>query len=74
MDGVGNLWVQEYDVPGASTVVWSVFDPNARWITDVRIPHAVTIHDIGDDWVLLLARDEMDVERIRLHKLVKKRD
>jgi len=72
-DRAGNLWVQEYDVPTVPTATWSVFDRDGEWLSNVTVPRAVTLLDIDDDHVLLLARDALDVQRVRQYDLQKPR-
>lgn len=69
VDRTGMLWVQAYPLPGADSVSWSIFDAEGRWISDVFLPAEWEIQDIGADYVLVLWRDEMDVEHVRRHGL-----
>jgi hypothetical protein len=63
------LWVQEYDVPGDAMVTWSIFDAEGRWLADAALPAAWRVLDIGDDYILALVRNELDVETVRRHPL-----
>jgi hypothetical protein len=63
------VWVQEYAHPADADTRWSVFDPTGVWITDVMVPNGVEILDVSGDHVLVLVRDESDVEIVRLHTL-----
>jgi hypothetical protein len=69
VDRTGTLWVQEYAQPGADSVNWSTFDPTGRWLSEVTLPLAWQILDIGADYVLVLWRDDLDVEHVRTHAL-----
>jgi hypothetical protein len=80
IDADGNLWVREYSPaltwPAfrnavADTLLWSVFDPDGAWLTDVRLRGNFELLDIGDSWVLVLSRDGLDVERIQLYPLIR---
>ena len=84
MDRSGNLWVQRYDyrsvfqTPGpvrtqTMTVAtrWDVIDSNGRWITTVDFPARFTPVEIGPDYVAGLARDEDEVEQVRVYRLRK---
>jgi hypothetical protein len=71
-DRLGMLWVQEYDLPGADSVTWSVFDREGRWSSDVTIPRDWQVLDIGADFLLVLLRDDLDVERVERHTLVRR--
>jgi hypothetical protein len=56
--------VQGYPIPGRDSVAWSVFDRNGSWITDVNLPTGFEVYEIGRDWILGAAQDELGVERI----------
>lgn len=84
VDKVGNLWIQRYDyhsvfrTPGpvrtqTMTVAsrWDVVDANGRWITTVDLPARFTPVEIGADYVAGLARDEDEVEQVRIYRLRK---
>jgi hypothetical protein len=80
VDRVNNLWVRHrhpryYNTheflgvrfPYAWT--WDVFDPTGRWMTTLTMPVAFEIHDVGEDYILGIWRDEMDVEYVRMYSL-----
>jgi hypothetical protein len=84
VDGAQNLWAQHYDfrsvfrTPGpvrtqTMTVpsIWDVLDPNGRWLCTVSLPARFTPVEIGSDYVAGLARDEDDVEQVRVYRLIK---
>jgi hypothetical protein len=65
-DRVGHLWVQAYPIPGRDSVPWSVFDQSGSWIADLNLPSGFDVHEIGPDWILGSAQNDLDVERIVL--------
>ena len=69
VDRTGALWAQDYDMPGEENVTWQVFDRVGRWLSVVTIPRALQIQDIGRDYLLVLARNEDDVEVVRTYGL-----
>lgn len=75
VDAAGNLWVSEYVErrsglsPDAST--WTVFDPQGRMLGNVEIPAGGAVHEIGDDYLLGVWRDDLDVEQVRSYDLIK---
>jgi hypothetical protein len=71
VDDAGRLWVENYRLPGESDVVYSVFGDEGELLGAVRVPLGLRIYEIGNDYVLGRWRDELDVEHIRLHELVK---
>jgi hypothetical protein len=66
-----NLWVREYTRPGDREWSYSVFSADGVLLGTLRMPTALTILDIGADYVLGLRRDEFDVEYVQLHELRK---
>ncbi len=66
-DTDGNLWVAEYDNEGR----WTVFDTEGRLLGAVEIPGRVRVVEIGSDYLLGVWQDEMDVETVRLYRLVR---
>lgn len=70
-DDSSNVWVKEYDRPTEERFRWSVFDSQGRWLGIVHFPRALEPKHIGDDFVLGLWRDELDVEHVQLYRLSK---
>jgi len=48
---------------------WLVFDPDGRWLGSVEVPPRARVLEVGTDSVLLLYRDQLDVEWVRRHRL-----
>ena len=65
-DPLGYLWVREYDLPGQDRNLWTVFDPEGRVQGFVEMPIGFEPHEIGEDYILGLARDDLGVERVQL--------
>jgi hypothetical protein len=70
VDRSGNLWIQEYALSWKAPA-WSVFDSDGRYLGDIALPVEFRVTDIGEDYVLGIMTDEMDVERVLLFGLVK---
>ena len=70
-DLVNHLWVREYEIPGegASNPVWTVFDPEGQVLGFVETPAGLDIYEIGEDYILGLATDELGVEYIQVWSL-----
>ena len=68
-DLAGYLWVREYRMPGEGEAVWTVFDSEGRIEGLVETPPRLNIFEIGEDYVLGLAMDEMGVEYVQLWAL-----
>jgi hypothetical protein len=69
VDRTGALWVQDYDMPGEQNATWQVFDRAGHWLSTVTVPRAWQIQDIGADYLLVVARNDMDVEMVRMYGL-----
>jgi hypothetical protein len=72
VDRTGALWVRDYLVPRVATVAWNVFEAGGRWLTRLELPTRLDIRDIGEDYVLALERDTLDVELIRVYSLARR--
>jgi hypothetical protein len=70
-DAAGNLWVQEYHPLPALRKSWSVFDTSGIFLGDVEMPGKFQVFEIGEDYVLGNWRDELDIEHVRLYRIVK---
>ena len=70
-DASGHLWVGEYSTTEDEPSRWDILDPNGVWLGAVRAPQRFRPLEIGSDWVLGVARDSLDVERIELRTLVR---
>lgn len=74
VDRAGNLWVQAFEVPGASERTWSVFTADGTWLGDIEFPDRFRPLEIGDDYVLGRFGDQLDVEHVQIWELVKPAD
>jgi hypothetical protein len=69
VDPNGFVWLAEY---GASPVFspeprpWLVFDPRGAWLGTVDLPPNFDLFEVGEDYVLGRARDELGVETVQL--------
>jgi hypothetical protein len=69
VDVHGFLWVEEYRRPGDETPRFDILDPTGRWVGRVSLPPGFEILEIGDDHLLCLFRDELEVEYVKLLSL-----
>ena len=70
-DAAGHLWVREYDFPGEGrpAPLWTVFDPGGRVLGYLETPSGLRIFEIGEDYILVLVRGELDVESVQVWPL-----
>jgi hypothetical protein len=71
VDGAGNLWIGRWEADGSPARAWTVLDATGTWLVSVGTPSDLQVRDIGEDWVVGVARDELDVERVVLYGLEK---
>jgi hypothetical protein len=79
VDANGNVWVRhtwsrwapDSDMHDHLERRWTVFASRGAMLGDVVTPPRFRLSDIGDDYVLGVWRDEVDVERIREYRLIK---
>lgn len=70
-DALGNLWIQEYDLPGEERTnpLWTVFDSEGRVLGFVETPTGLRIYEIGEDYILGRATDDLGVEYVQMWSL-----
>ncbi len=73
-DAAGNLWVEEYRLRTGDSPEWAVFDQSGRFLGVVEMPAGGRIMQIGEDFVLGVWRDELEVEIVRMYRLEKPGD
>ena len=67
-DPLDHLWVRETTLPDVDrpAPLWTVFDPEGRALGFVETPAGLTILEIGADYLLGRATDEMGVESVQV--------
>jgi hypothetical protein len=63
------LWVQRYPMPADSVQRWLVLEPHGEPASEVRLPAAYELLDASIDHVLVLLRDQLGTEQLRLYAL-----
>jgi hypothetical protein len=71
VDSEGYLWVREYPSPRGDQTTWRVFDESGAMLGTVETPDGLTVREIGSDYVLGTARDDLDVEQVLLYRLLR---
>lgn len=70
IDVLGNVWVGRYHFPGGGHAEeWEVFDPAGVWLGSVETPPGLVVHSIGLDRIIGVAKGELDVSFIQVHRL-----
>lgn len=66
----GHVWVEHhrrYRERGPTS--WSVFDPDGRWLGDVRVPVHLNEVVVSRHGIAGVARDRVGVERVQLYRV-----
>jgi hypothetical protein len=71
VDAQDNVWVAEYPEDEGDRSWWNVFDPEGHWLGTVGTPYGGYIYQIGEDFPLGLWVDELDVEQVRLYRVIR---
>ena len=67
VDALGYLWVREYNPPGdEDRALWTVLDSRGFVQGFVETPSRLVVHQIGEDFILGKALDELGVEYVQL--------
>ncbi len=67
----GRLWVEAYTPPPATgPATWWVFGDGGALIGTAAVPATLRITDIGNEVVLGIERDSLDIEHVRLYRLM----
>ncbi|HEU4628798.1 MAG TPA: hypothetical protein VFS08_03605 [Gemmatimonadaceae bacterium] len=69
VDDDGWLWVQDYPRTSDGPQSWTVLDATGAVLATATTPPGLHVRRIGRDYVLGVARDTLDLERVVLHAL-----
>jgi hypothetical protein len=70
-DLFGNLWIWDYSPPGNPLSRATVFDTTGQMLGTVDTPPFTAVFQIGEDYILTFDRDTLDVEHVRMFRLLK---
>ena len=72
-DALGHLWVSEFKLPDApyEGTLWTVFGPDGVALGFVETPAGLDVLEIGADYLLGLAVDDLGVEHVQLWSLTR---
>ena len=74
IDDSGHVWVARYALPNDHALqpaVWDVFDRGGSQVAIVRLPSHFTLASIGEDYLLGVSTDPLDIERVTLYGLAR---
>ena len=64
-DGV--LWLQRFSFDWEKAGPYLLLDPERGWLGTVAIPPGSQIHQVGEDYVVVVRKDDYDVEHVELY-------
>ena len=66
----GSLSVENYTHP-SEQASWAVFRDDGRYLGVVETPMGAQVRHIGDDFVLVIWEDELEVQQVQMYELIK---
>jgi hypothetical protein len=69
VDRAGALWVREYAPSEEGPVRWTVFDAEGRQLGTLALPPRFRLTDAGPNYLVGIAKDDMDVEQVQVYRL-----
>ena len=68
----GWLWIRRYRSPLEEDFnTWDIYDPDGRLTSFIRIPASARIDELGEDYLMGIFRNELDIEMVQKYRLVK---
>lgn len=71
LDDDGNLWIMDYDDRIRPAGRWSIHDREGRLLARIALPAGFRPMHIGSDFVLGVEPDDLDVEHVRMYRLMR---
>jgi hypothetical protein len=73
VDSNGVVWTRAYSADPLEGEIWSLLDPEEGYLGDVHLSPGQTLLEAGSDYLLVLSRDHLDVERVERYLLTRTR-
>ncbi|MGD8602206.1 MAG: hypothetical protein PVF19_12705, partial [Gemmatimonadota bacterium] len=73
VDATGRLWVAEWEDERSQVDEWFVFSEDGELLGDVSVPVGFRVHEIGEDYILGVELNELDVPFVRRYALTRLR-
>lgn len=65
----GDVWLKRFPLPGEGPFPWTVFDSAGVYLGTIAMPDGFELHQVGDDFVLGVTTNDLDVETVGLYSL-----
>jgi hypothetical protein len=71
VDADGYVWAPAFHGTSEADrpIECRIFAPDGEWLGSLTLPARFTILEVGDDWILGVRRDALDVESVRVYHL-----
>lgn len=69
VDSEGVVWARAYSVDPLTGETWSLLDQEEGYLGDLQLPPGQDLLEVGNDYLLVLSRDELEVERVERYAL-----
>ena len=68
----GSLWAENFTYATSDEQQsWAVFRDDGRYLGEVDTPMGAQVTHIGDDFVLVIWEDELEVQQVQMYELIK---
>lgn len=71
LDRSGRVWIEDYRRPGDDAPNWIVFERDGMIVARASTPKGLKLTDVGEDYLMGVAKDSLDVETVELYSLIK---
>lgn len=71
VDSEGIVWLRAYSADPSSPEIWSLIDPEHGYLGDLALQPRQELLEAGRDYILVLTRSELDVERVEKYELLR---
>ena len=69
--GDESIWLAEESRYPAIPTKWTVISSDGFLLGEMTMPDGFSVFQVGIDWILGVGRDELDVEYVRMYRIVK---
>lgn len=70
-DALGDTWVALPDTAADGASPWDVLGPDGVYLTTVEVPRGIELTQIGDRFLMGIARDSTGVESVEVYRIAK---
>lgn len=71
-DRSGCLWVRDAERPGGTSLqLWTVLSAEGELLATVRLPAEARMLEIGDDYVIVVTTDHLDIQYVQMYSLTR---